>query len=233
MKIKNPHLLLNKYNEKFKGCIKSKKLLSETEITNKIGISKSLFEQRYLPKLRDLVLIVVIQKDQNLKIIKEYLKAKEIWKNVKSKYYFFTPKTARIGLVFKEIIKIFDKYLKDKEEILCELDNLMILLQKYELETAVASWSLGKDKDFKEDDTKETKNIQDNLSKEILGATQFAISNFLVNCFKENPIPSIPVIELRGKISMKTDKVLELLNQNLNIKQIFDIESKILNKNSE
>ncbi len=228
MNIKNPRRLFYRYIKKFEINIKLRRLITEQEL----NINKSLFEQKYLPKLRDLYLITIVPKDKhNLKIIREL---EDVGKNValaKSRYYFFTPKTSKINLIFDEFIKKFGNYLKNREKILSELDNLMNLLQRYELETTTSAWSSEmREKDKKDymkniNKIKKPNNTQKEFLKKIYGETHFMISDFLVSCFKANPVPRILVVKLKMEIETKTNEILELLNQDINVKRILDIES--------
>jgi len=233
MSIKNPDLLLKKYLTKFNKCIQKRGLLSETEITNKVGIGKTLFEQKYLPKLRNLSLIVTIPKEkENKKQIEELKKAGKNIERAKNKYYFFTPKASRINLIFDRFIKNVGRYLDNKEEVYSKQKELIKMLQCYELETTISCWNKEVDKNFKVNlinDIKISKNpkiLQEDFLKNTLGETLFIISEFLVSCFKDNPIPSMIVVKLKMEINMKTEEFLKTLDKSLNVKKMLDIESK-------
>jgi len=235
MVLKNPNLLFKKYIEKFDECISVSRLLSENEIEKKSGVGKVLFEQHYLQKLRELALIITIPKDKyNESIIKEFKNAGKFFPKARSRFYFFTPETSRINIVFKRVIEKFEKYIENKSRLEDELSHLINQLQTYELMTTISMWNPKEnrvDNKFKKDYIKEIKKVkspnknQKKILRRVFGDTHFVISEFLVKCFKKNPIPSQSVISLRIKIDIQTRKVLELLDQDLNLKKIIDIEN--------
>jgi len=149
--IKNPKRLYEKYLIQFKDCFGNP--LTESEIVQKANMidkedkkeskeekekkkpemTKPLFEQKYLPKLRELALITTIIKNekQNKEALNKFYNE---WKsNVRGHYFFFTPKTAEINLIFLTIMNKFQEYLEDEDKIIDKLNHLITQLAKYEL----------------------------------------------------------------------------------------------------
>jgi len=128
--------LYQKYLEKFMGCFG--KPLTEGEIIkhlhNRLGSKngRTLFEQKYLPKLREMALVAVIPRDPaNTRLVKKYYGID--WKKMTRKYYIFTPKTALIERRIRNIIERFYDYIDNKERIMYELDILLTELITYEI----------------------------------------------------------------------------------------------------
>ena len=128
--------LYQNYLKKFKGCFG--RPVTEGEIIKHLhnqGGSKTgrtLFEQKYLPKLREMALVAVITRDPaNTKLLKKYYEID--WKPMTRKYYIFTPKTALIERRLRTIIERFYDYLDNKDKIMNELDILLTELITYEI----------------------------------------------------------------------------------------------------
>lgn len=217
----NLERLYKKYLKKFRSCINEKSLLTEGEIIEAVfkGHSKKtgrpLFEGRYLPNLREMALIAVIPKDpENERLLKKYYGINK-WKSMTRKYYIFTPKTARVNMVFNRLLDKFQEYLEDEEEIIGEVNKFITKMLQYELLLN----STIKPKERFERKPKEIK-LRDKLANKY--GEVFEIM------FEKNKNAIHPeALQMRVEVKIMFIELLTLLNQEINISNPFIQEVKI------
>lgn len=231
MNIKNPERLLKKYLKLFGNCINSKRLLSEEEIVTKIHMSKTLFEQKYLPKLRDLALIIIIPKEpNNVKLIKTFKKEGVNIGRAKTRYYFFTPQTAKIIIFLNNFVIKFNSYIKDKEKILSKINKLIILLGRYEMQSTISKWSSDADIKMKKDHEKFMKKRKKHVAsqKQIRVLSGDNLRNIvrllLSDLFLKNPVPNLVTIKMRMEIGLLLEELIILLDQDINMLNILETD---------
>jgi len=127
--LKNPRRLYQNYIKRFPNFNKP---LTETEIIEKYGgISRTLFRDKFLPRMKALSLVTKVKRSLGSERTLNLYGVE--WKDMTRAYYFLTPKSSQISVAIGEIIKEFGDYLKGKKEIILVAEKLISLIQKYEV----------------------------------------------------------------------------------------------------
>lgn len=206
----NLERLYAKYLKKFKSCFAEKKVLTEGEIIEIVlkghnkKTGRSLFEGRYIPKLREMALIAVIPKNtENVRLLKKYYNTE--WKDMIRKYYIFTPKTAKINMVFNRLLDQFQEYLENEELIITELNKLITRMLQYEL---LLNATVTPKERFKE--KPDEISVRDKLAK--------VYGNVFEMLFEKNKNAIHPeTLQMRIEVKLMFIKLLALLDQEINI----------------
>src|SRR3989344_4476322 len=108
------------------------KPLAEKEIVSLAKIQKSNFEQVYLPRMRELSLILEINKPEKEKdLLSEFFEIKR--KRNTKKYFILTPKTSNLIITLKEILERLGNKIPNYKNIKETLRYLEEFLKRYEV----------------------------------------------------------------------------------------------------
>ncbi len=204
--------LYQDYVKKFRVCFG--KPLTEGEIlqlshkTRSSKLRRALFEQKYLPRLREMALVTVIPKeDVNLRLLKKYYGIS--WKKMTRKYYIFTPKTARMNQDILKIVEKFGEYIDNWDYIADKLDKFITALYRYEL---FYSATITPEERFKK--KPEDIKIRDKIKKKY---------GTLFDIMFENNKKALHPEAFEHLVYVKTQfiELVTLLNQQINIGKIF------------
>jgi hypothetical protein len=129
--------LHDRYVTMFKSCINKKKPLTVEEIISFLEkdfkMNKKDFSKNYLPKLRKLGLILIIEGTRYNRKNLRMFGMKDLNKKTSKNYYFFTIQSSEIKKLISRILNKLKPNLKNYNEIIDKASPLMNNLMEYEL----------------------------------------------------------------------------------------------------